>query len=105
VKAGDIVRAAVAAAALACAGSAQAGAAIGSEIRYVCARAESFSVERTGTTAVVRFPGRTYYLGANRSRLGQRFSSSDATLILDGPLAAFAADDRWDVRGCRAAAG
>jgi hypothetical protein len=105
VNARGIMLVAAATAALACAGSAQAGAGVGSEIRYVCARAESFSVERTGTTAVVRFPGRTYYLGANRSRLGQRFSSRDATLIFDGPLVAFAADDRWDIRGCRAAAG
>lgn len=68
--------------------------------RYICANADQFTVQRMGGSVVVRFPESEYWLASKPSGIGERFASSNATLILDGSLAAFAALDRFHLRAC-----
>lgn len=69
---------------------------------YMCDGAETFSVSHTADQAFVRFGDQTYRLKRRPSSIGERFTSVGATLILDGDFAAFTADDRLRLGGCRA---
>lgn len=69
-------------------------------LRFQCERGSAFSVENRGTTAMVRFDDGSYRLHRNPSSLGERFTSPEATLIIDGDFAAFVAKDRLDLQGC-----
>jgi hypothetical protein len=76
----------------------------GDETHFVCEQGGSFTVSRSGTTALVRFGDGGYRLERRRSSIGERFSSLGATLIIDGDFAAFVAEDRLDVSGCTSTA-
>ena len=70
---------------------------------YRCSGQRTLNVQYSRAGAVVTVNGgRSYDLARGGSGIGERFSSDDATLIIDGDLAAFAATDVLDLRGCKA---
>lgn len=73
------------------------------EARFVCEDAVSFGVRRSATAATVSFGDGDYRLERKRSSIGERFASPGATLIIDGDFAAFVAEDRLGLDGCRSA--
>jgi len=84
--------------AAAAAGPAESKARIG---HFECRNGRSFDVRLTGKLAAVELDGRSYLLQSRPSSLGAKFTSSSATLIIDGTLGAFVAADKFDLQGCR----
>lgn len=70
---------------------------------YLCEGGAGFSVQESGSTALVRFSDGEYRLERRASSIGRKFSSATATLIIDGNAAVFVAEDRLDLDGCRSA--
>lgn len=72
---------------------------------FACLDGIGFDVEQSdgGKTAIVRTGSQDFTLKKNPSALGERYSSSEATLIIDGDFAAFVTDRRSDFRQCRSA--
>ena len=73
---------------------------------FTCAADHSFQVtyRARGRVAAVRTPTKEYLLDRKPGNLGQRFSSSQATLIIDGDFAAFVAEEAGEYSQCRSAA-
>lgn len=70
---------------------------------YRCSGQRTLDVQYSRAGAVVTVNGgRSYDLARGGPGIGERFSSDDATLIIDGDLAAFAATDVLDLRRCKA---
>ena len=67
---------------------------------YECANGKSFSVTQTSDGARVEFANRTYELTRRSSSMGTRYSSPEASLIVDGDLAVFATQRIFDLRLC-----
>ena len=72
---------------------------------YRCSRGLSFEVEfhSFNRVALVHTPTRTYALRKAPTRIGVRYTSAKATLIIDENFAAFVAEDRTDFSDCNAA--
>ena len=72
---------------------------------FECSAGQKFEVEYhdRGRIAVVRTRTRDFQLPKRAASLGMRFSSDEATLIIDGDLAAFVADGVNEYLKCRAA--
>jgi hypothetical protein len=73
---------------------------------FTCAEGISFTVEYRsgGQIAAVRTPVGNFLLSRKASSLGQRFVSSQATLIVDGDFAAFVTENANDFTQCKVAA-
>ncbi len=71
-----------------------------SEQRFSCQGGEQLLVGEQPNGAAVQIGNSTYQLSPRRSSLGRKFSSPQATLIIDGQFAAFVAGDRTNLRGC-----
>ena len=72
---------------------------------FVCAGDRSLTVDRSRKTAVVTYGNARYELPRRPSSLGDRYASLDATLIIDGDMAAFATSTVTDLNLCRAVQG
>lgn len=72
------------------------------EQAYLCDGGITFAVAKSGDGTQVRFADAIYSLRRGPSSVGERFSSDDATLIIDHPSAVFIANDRLGLRACRA---
>jgi Membrane-bound lysozyme-inhibitor of c-type lysozyme len=68
---------------------------------FRCRDGSELTVHYHQQTATVLVGGHSYALWRKPSNIGERFSSSRATLIIDGDFAAFVADDLHQLRGCR----
>jgi hypothetical protein len=68
---------------------------------FRCHDGRVLQVQYGRKTAKVLVEGRSYVLVRKPSRLGNRFTSPTAALIIDGAYAAFAAEDLYDLQGCR----
>jgi hypothetical protein len=94
------VAGAIMVAVLALLGRAQAQARSPSAVRYACHPRQSLIVERSSSRAVVQFIDRTYELRRAPSRLGEKYLSAKAALIIDGASAVFVAEDRLQLGTC-----
>lgn len=72
---------------------------------YECANGKAFIVSRDKDFATVDFEEQSYRLARQSSSMGIRYSSGDASLIIDGTLAVFATNSVFDLRMCNAARG
>ena len=81
-------------------GGAQAVAASTVEIHYACDGNQRLSVRQAKDAADVRFIDRTYRLSRKPSNLGERYSSANAALVIDGSFAVFVAEDRLQLGKC-----
>ena len=68
---------------------------------YKCNDGRMLHVKYNADRAEVVVDGHAYALSRKASRLGTRFTSQSATLIIDGTFAAFVADDLYDLNGCQ----
>jgi hypothetical protein len=73
---------------------------VSTAVRYSCSATEELSVQRDGSTARVSLGGRSYDLQRKRSSIGDKYLSSAAALIIDGPSATFITQDRLDLGSC-----
>jgi hypothetical protein len=69
-------------------------------VQYRCSSRQNIIIERDRSSARVTFGSRTYVLWRKASDLGQKYLSSAAALIIDGPSAVFVADDGTDLGMC-----
>jgi hypothetical protein len=67
---------------------------------YDCANGKSFSVVRSRQLATVEIDSETYELSRRSSSMGVRYSSPQASLIIDGDFAVFASEKIIDLRLC-----
>ena len=67
---------------------------------FRCRNGFELTVRYEHQFATVRTGGRSYALVRKPSNIGERFASSQATLIIDGNFAAFVADDLHHLKGC-----
>ena len=67
---------------------------------YDCANGKSFSVVRSRQAATVEIDSEKYELSRRSSSMGVRYSSPQASLIIDGDLAVFASEKIIDLRLC-----
>ena len=81
-------------------GSTQVRAAVPESKSYACGGAQNLVVQQNGSSARVTFANRSYDLQRKRSRLGLKYESATAALIIDGPSAIFVAEDRLYLRAC-----
>jgi hypothetical protein len=81
-------------------GGAQAVAATAVEIQYACDGSQRLTVRQANEAADVRFIDRTYRLNRKSSNLGERYSSANAALAIDGSFAVFVAGDRLQLGKC-----
>lgn len=80
-------------------GSAQAHAAA-ADIQYACDGGQRLIVHPYAGGASVEFIDRTYELMSKRSSFAERYVSATAALMIDGPSAVFAAEDRLQLGQC-----
>ena len=69
---------------------------------YKCAGDRSFTVERDDESAIIGYSDRRYELARRSSSIGERYANSEATLIIDGDMAAFVTASVVDLDFCRA---
>ena len=67
---------------------------------YVCLDNSVFTLSASDELAIVRFKDGEYRLPRRQSALAVKYATDQATLYLDGDLAAFVSDDRWPP-GCK----
>ena len=84
-------------------GAAQAHAASPQAIRYACDGRQNLTIQRDAKIARVNFIDRSYELRRKRSRMGVKYESGAAALIIDGPSAIFVAADRLQLGACNEA--
>ena len=82
--------------------STQAAQAAKSVTIFRCAGAQSFTVERDDHSAIVLYSNARYELPRRSSSIGERYATSDATLIIDGEMAAFVTSSVMNLDFCRA---
>jgi hypothetical protein len=70
------------------------------EVRYACDPAQRLIVTKSATKAAVQFIDRKYELERTASSIGEKYLSSTAALIIDGPSAVFIAEDRLQLGEC-----
>ena len=77
-----------------------------SSTAFQCSAGLSFQVQihDGGRVAAVRTSTREFVLSKKATSIGVRFSSREATLIIDGNFAAFVADEEREYSHCEAAA-
>lgn len=80
-------------------GSAQAHAAA-TDMQYACDGGQRLIVHRHAGGVSVEFIDRTYELRSKRSSFDEKYISATAALIIDGPSAVFAAEDRLQLGQC-----
>jgi membrane-bound inhibitor of C-type lysozyme len=75
------------------------------QTKFTCAKGISFAVEygNGGQIATVRTAHGDFLLNRKISSLGDRYTSSKATLIVDGDFAAFVTEAADDFIQCKAA--
>ena len=83
-------------AALHCAGASAAT----TPMRYTCSADKHLTVERNASVARVSFDGRSYDLHRKHSSIGDKYLSTDAALIIDGPSAVFVTGGNLDLGSC-----
>ncbi|MCF2515090.1 hypothetical protein LVY65_08450 [Sphingomonas sp. G124] len=66
---------------------------------YMCLDSTMFALSASNEIAIVRFQDGEYLLPRRSSTIAIKYASKEATLYLDGELAAFVADDR-PLPGC-----
>lgn len=69
---------------------------------YRCVDGRTFTVQRGEETAEVGYFNERYRLPRRPSRLGIRYATEDATLIIDGDFAAFVTEHVVDLESCTA---
>lgn len=69
---------------------------------FRCAGAQSFTVERDDRSAILIYSGVRHELPRRSSSIGERYATSDATLIIDGEMAAFVTSSVINLDFCRA---
>ena len=67
---------------------------------YRCHDGQRFSVDRNSQTALIRYANNRYSLSRRPSSLGVKYSSAEATLIIDGQFAAFVTETVMDLENC-----
>ncbi len=67
---------------------------------YRCDDGRWFSVNRDANTASIRYADERYSLSRRPSSLGVKYSSAEATLIIDGRFAAFVTETVVDLDRC-----
>lgn len=72
---------------------------------YHCAHDRLLHVHSGEEHARVEYLGQRYELARRSSGIGIQYTSSDATLIIDGDTAVFVSRKKVDLQTCRAAAG
>lgn len=71
-----------------------------SNATYDCANGRSFSVVKSKQAATVEIEDQKYELTRRESSMGTRYSSGDASLIIDGDFAVFVTEKIIDLRLC-----
>jgi membrane-bound inhibitor of C-type lysozyme len=69
-------------------------------IHYACPGREELTVQRDASRPQVSLDGRTYDLQRKRSSIGDKYLSTRAALIIEGPSAVFVAEHRFDIGTC-----
>lgn len=82
--------------------STRAAQAQGSVTLFRCAGGQSFTVERDDRSAIVIYSGVRHELPRRSSSIGERYATGDATLIIDGDMAAFVTRSVMNLDFCRA---
>lgn len=85
---------------LATLGAVQAQAAPAIQKRYQCEERQKLVIIRSPSNARVEFIDRAYELHRKASSIGQKYTSRDAALIIDGTSAVFVAQDRLQLGTC-----
>ena len=67
---------------------------------FRCDGGRWFTVNRDANTASIRYADERYSLARRPSSLGIKYSSPEATLIIDGRFAAFATETVVDLEQC-----
>ncbi len=70
------------------------------ETRYLCDGGHRLIVQRSATSANVRFRDRSYELQRRHSGSFEKYGAAGATLIIDGDAAVFVATDRLQLGQC-----
>ena len=68
---------------------------------YECAGGKAFTVRRDAKVAMVEYDDQSYRLDRRTSSMGVKYSSDEASLIIDGDLAVFVAETVLDLKLCR----
>lgn len=71
-------------------------------VMYKCSDGRSFSVTESADAAKVDYFNEHFQLPRRPSGIGTRYASADATLIIDGDMAAFVTETIVDLQACRA---
>lgn len=67
---------------------------------YICADGTALRVARQGRLATVAYEGSLYRLTHKLFSLGERYTSPDATLIIDGRYVVFVTEAEGDLHEC-----
>jgi hypothetical protein len=67
---------------------------------YKCAEGRHIRVGRDASKAQVAYDNALYSLSRRPSSIGQKYTSAEATLIIDGDYAAFVSETIVDLDGC-----
>lgn len=78
----------------------QPGAAEDPAKRYICADGQPLDIIRTKDLAIVKLGERIFNLDVKPSSIGQRYTNSKATLIVDGSSAVFVTRDGEEAINC-----
>jgi membrane-bound inhibitor of C-type lysozyme len=69
---------------------------------YRCADGRTFTVDQQQGAAEVTYYDEHFRLPRRSSGVGARYATQDATLIIDGDMAAFVTENIVDLEACRA---
>jgi membrane-bound inhibitor of C-type lysozyme len=69
---------------------------------YRCADGRTFTVDQQQRSAEVTYYDEHFRLPRRSSGVGIRYATPDATLIIDGDMAAFVTENIVDLQSCRA---
>jgi membrane-bound inhibitor of C-type lysozyme len=69
---------------------------------YRCADGRTFTVDQQQRSAEVTYYDEHFRLPRRSSGVGVRYATQDATLIIDGDMAAFVTENIVDLQSCRA---
>jgi hypothetical protein len=71
------------------------------ETTYRCSDGRTFGVVRDSYEADVAYANELYSLQRRPSSIGVRYASTEASLVVDGPYAAFVTETVVDLPECR----
>lgn len=69
-------------------------------VRYACSTSEELTLERTSASAHVTIGGHSYELKRAPSSIGNKYLSTNAALIIDGPSLVFVTDEKPNLGPC-----